>query len=67
MNEAIRATPYCIFQSDTIREWYVSQPTSAVISDVVLPNGYDETVFFPGTSPVTFDKPTALFAGKPGK
>lgn len=69
LKRAIDKTSYCMFQSDTIKEWYLSHQNAAVQSYIVLPNGYDERVFFPGTSSVKFDndKTTVLFAGKLGK
>lgn len=64
---AMRGTPYCIFQSTTIRDWYRGHADIALLRDVVLPNGYDATIFHPGPSPISFERKTVLFAGKLGK
>ncbi|MDK1309844.1 glycosyltransferase family 4 protein [Pseudoalteromonas ardens] len=66
LQRAIGHTPYCIFQSDTIKDWYLRQDHN-VKSSIVLPNGYDDKVFYPGGSSIQFSQPTVLFAGKLGK
>lgn len=67
LEQAIAKTSYCLFQSDTMKEWYLSHSNADVRSHIVLPNGYDEHIFYPGTSSIYFDKTTVLFAGKLGK
>lgn len=65
---AIASCPYCIFQSTTIRDWYLGQRGGEpVTAELILPNGFDAEYFFPGSSSVTFDRPTVVFAGKLGR
>lgn len=66
LHRAIKYTKYCIFQSETIKKWYLEHEHS-LESCIILPNGYDESVFYPGISPIKFEKKTVLFAGKLGK
>jgi glycosyltransferase involved in cell wall biosynthesis len=67
LEKAMHQTPFCIFQSTTIRDWYRDHPRLALKSEIVLPNGFDDSIFFPGKSALSFDKKTVLFAGKLGK
>lgn len=64
---AIADCPYCIFQSTTIRDWYLNERGGRpVMAELILPNGFDAEFFYPGTSKLKFDRPTVLFAGKLG-
>ena len=55
LHQAISYTPYCIFQSLTMKHWYLSHKHN-MKSNIILPNGYDETVFYHGESSISLLK-----------